>query len=348
MTTYLFFDTVSLNASAGGVLNVASVLLKAMRSTGKPVVVDVVSEKFPRLYAIARALGISRFVLETVVYNYHLVSTLFGREKVVPIFPNYFLPFALFGRHSHSIVIVHDLHYKLFPAHFGALKCVWLTWSLRRVSNSLSNVVFISKSSRDAFAHHFKHCANESVILNPVEVAAPVPASTSDGPPRYLIAAYHYYPHKNFFGVLRLFVQMKEHGLVDWLYITGNGADEVARMVANLTSNFRSSIVHKGLVPRDELMRLYQNALAFASLSAHEGFNLSAAEAATLGVPLLLSDIPVHNELFKDYAFLLDQGRSDMDAVAAYLVQHAEAGRRWSHAARCEPRAVVASYLTLH
>ena len=77
-------------------------------------------------------------------------------------------------------------------------------------------------------------------------------ATRSPGPPgpvkpgraaaigeRYLIASYHYYPHKNFDGTLKLFERMKREGLVDWLDVTGNGAADVKRMVARMIRQLR-------------------------------------------------------------------------------------------------------------
>jgi glycosyltransferase involved in cell wall biosynthesis len=47
-----------------------------------------------------------------------------------------------------------------------------------------------------------------------------------------------------------------------------------------------------------EIMMLFRNCLAYISASSMEGFNLPVLEAMSLGIPLILSDIPVHRELF--------------------------------------------------
>jgi glycosyltransferase involved in cell wall biosynthesis len=224
-------------------------------------------------------------------------------------------------------------------------------------------VVFISRSSQQDFERHFGRCEHASVIFNPVDaprgsarvspdaspqvspgIAAPGTAAPGG---RYLIAAYHYYPHKNFGGILALFERMRRAGLVDCLDITGNGAAEVERMVAALAPEVRGFVRHRGLVSRDELLRLYQGATAFISLSTFEGFNLSAAEAATLGVPLLLSDIPVHRELFAGYGFFVGSASSDPYRLAKYLAGHERTHPAWTHAAACAPTAIAGRYLML-
>jgi glycosyltransferase involved in cell wall biosynthesis len=351
MATYLFYDTIRLNKSAGGVLNVSEVLLKSMRLSSDDQV-QPISERHPRLYAAARRLRVSRFVLDTLLYNVHLACGWLGAERVLSLFPNYFLPFsplAIFSRHRDSIVVVHDLQYKSHPQYFTPQKRLWLDWNLHRISRSAADVVFISRSTQQDFERHFARCERAAVIFNPVDAGAAADRAASASVPgeRYLIAAYHYYPHKNFGGILALFERMKREGLVDYLDITGNGAAEVERMVASMAPACRSCVRHRGLVSREELMRLYRGATAFISLSTFEGFNLSAAEAATLGVPLLLSDIPVHRELFAGYGFLVQGEAFDMHGITRYLVEHQRAHPVWPLSRTCAPGAVAASYLTL-
>lgn len=140
---------------------------------------------------------------------------------------------------------------------------------------------------------------------------------------------------------------LREHGLVDKLFVTGNGSAKVESLIHRHAPELRSSISLRGLVEREVLADLYCGATAFVSMSSFEGFNLSAAEAATLGVPLLLSDIPVHQELFCDYACLVDEQRIDVSKIARYLADHQLRRPSWPLAARCEPAAVAARYLTL-
>jgi len=349
MATYLYYDTVRLNKAAGGVLNVSEVLLRHMRLAPDDRVVPV-SERHPRLFALAQRLKISRFVLDTLLYNFHRLRTLLTGEQLFSVFPNYYLPLTLLGRHRDSVVIVHDLQYKAYPQYFGRGKRLFLDWNLWRAAHSAADVVFISRSSQRDFERHFGRCAHSSVIFNPVDAHRVAPAAVAVPGERYLIAAYHYYPHKNFSGILALFERMKRAGLVDFLDITGNGAAEVERMVSQMPPEVRDCVRHRGLVPRDELLRLYQGATAFISLSTFEGFNLSAAEAATLGVPLLLSDIPVHRELFADYAFFVGSEASDDDEparLAQYLAHHGHTRPAWVHAGTCAPANVARRYLML-
>lgn len=359
MANYLFYDTLRLNPASGGVLNVAEVLLQSMRAAPHDRV-DSVGMRYPRLMRWAMRLRLSRFLAEVLLYNWQLLRAAWRGEQEYALFPNYYLPFALAGGHRDAIVIVHDLQYKRYPEHFSRIKRRWLDWSLRRVAASEAHVVFISQASRLDFERHFGACRRARVIFNPVDAevapthaqthaqvrseaqAAPEPARE-----RYLLAAYHFYPHKNFAGLLRLFCRMHAAGLVDTLGITGNGAAAVASLLAQADAQLRARVHHHGLVPRETLAQLYRGATAFVSLSDFEGFNLSAAEAAMLGVPLLLSDIPAHRELFGGYAFFVPNAECDLAPVENYLHTHAATRPAWHHAPRCAPAAVARCYLGL-
>ncbi|PIZ54048.1 hypothetical protein COY25_02595 [Candidatus Uhrbacteria bacterium CG_4_10_14_0_2_um_filter_41_7] len=63
---------------------------------------------------------------------------------------------------------------------------------------------------------------------------------------------------------------------------------------------------HLGFVNDAVLASLYQNALCFVSASLDEGFSLPPLEAINLKCPLILSDIPVHREIYQDSAIYFD------------------------------------------
>lgn len=61
-----------------------------------------------------------------------------------------------------------------------------------------------------------------------------------------------------------------------------------------------------GYVSDEELFWLYYNTLFFIYLSLYEGFGIPPLEAMANGCPVLLSDIPVHKELYGDAAFFVN------------------------------------------
>lgn len=62
-----------------------------------------------------------------------------------------------------------------------------------------------------------------------------------------------------------------------------------------------SRVHYIGQVQDAHLVWLYHRALALVSTSRYEGFGLPPAEALSLSCPVILRDIPVYRELFKDH-----------------------------------------------
>jgi glycosyltransferase involved in cell wall biosynthesis len=58
-----------------------------------------------------------------------------------------------------------------------------------------------------------------------------------------------------------------------------------------------------GKICDSSLKFLYSSAKVFISASKAEGFNLPVREALSFGVPVVISDIPIHRELYRDEAF---------------------------------------------
>lgn len=76
----------------------------------------------------------------------------------------------------------------------------------------------------------------------------------------------------------------------------------------------RDHLVFTDYVFDHELAALYQGAYAFISASLHEGFCLPAVEAMQYGLPVLVSNLPVFNEVCDNGALYFDP--NDVDDIA--------------------------------
>ena len=68
----------------------------------------------------------------------------------------------------------------------------------------------------------------------------------------------------------------------------------------------RAEVVFTGYVSDLDLACLYQGAYAFVSASLHEGFGLPGVEAMTFGLPLVISNLPVFNEVYDNAGIYFD------------------------------------------
>jgi glycosyltransferase involved in cell wall biosynthesis len=109
---------------------------------------------------------------------------------------------------------------------------------------------------------------------------------------------------KNVVNLTRGFdVFLKKYHLDMDLVIAGKAdshAPEIKHHALDITNHDR--LVFTGYVEDKELRALYSGAYAYANASVNEGFGLPGVEAMQFGLPLLVANTPVFNELYDDAA----------------------------------------------
>lgn len=262
-------------------------------------------------------------------------------------FPNFHSPIArrTFGPLPKIVNVVHDVQFAFLPELFDRAHLAWLHQACAETRENADEIVFVSQTSRDQFIRCFGQPKRCRVIYNPVRAGKAGSERNTAAP--FLLTAAHsdHHPHKNVEGLLRLFAALAAGSEDLQLYATGHGRETFQRALELFPENVRQRVDHLGHVPRAELDRLHGTAQAYVSLSRFEGFNMSAAEAASHGTPLILSDLPVHRELFGPQACFVDPLAPSVDDVLRFLnrkeERHASA---WRHRATCSPEHVGAAY----
>ncbi len=147
----------------------------------------------------------------------------------------------------------------------------------------------------------------------------------------------------------------KNHRLLfDAMVKLGGGAERPVIVCTGATVDFRHNAYHEcllarrselgltssvrmlGLLPRLEFYALLRQAVAVLNPSLFEGWSTPVEEAKALGVPLLISDIPVHREQAPDHARFFDPRSADDLAAALAEVWkngHPATAADWEEAA---------------
>jgi glycosyltransferase involved in cell wall biosynthesis len=108
--------------------------------------------------------------------------------------------------------------------------------------------------------------------------------------------------HKNHLGVLAALRLLVDRGEPIRVVACGNPRDyrhpdHPARVLQQIDSlGLRKHFRFLGLVPGHHILPLMRLSCAVLNPSFHEGWSTTVEEAKALGVPLLLSDIPIHRE----------------------------------------------------
>lgn len=87
-----------------------------------------------------------------------------------------------------------------------------------------------------------------------------------------------------------------------------------------LEIHHKDHLVFTDFVSEHDLACLYQGAHAFVSASLHEGFGLPGVEAMKFGLPLLVSNIEVFNEIYDNAALYFNPEKPEDIAEKMYLI----------------------------
>jgi len=318
---FLYFDSICFNSNAGGVLQFSNSLLSGFYRT-VPDQIKISSEEFKSQALNFAGKKFGRFVYEEICAGRA------GKYRNL-FFPNYYLPHSVSrARAAKSLVVIHDFQYKYFPNFFSKKKLTWLNWAIKRC--------------------HDNGCReNLEVVYNPIFMAdieddANI-KNNFDFP--FLLTSAHYYPHKNFSGALDLYEGLVKEGYGGKLLITGGGKEFVTDEINKRNSFFKKNIRHMGYVDEFTLRRLQRNADALISLSNFEGFNLPAAECSKLGTKIILSNIPVHREIFKK-AFIYKENTNIVD-VLNYISDSGDGLCEWEFEKICNPMFAANKYFEI-
>ena len=123
----------------------------------------------------------------------------------------------------------------------------------------------------------------------------------------YYLAVGTVEPRKNYKVLLESFYKMHIEDESSKLVIVGKYGWKQSKIFGHLKSlKIDAKVVYIEECCDSALKTLFENASAFVSASLDEGFNIPAAEARSLGVPLILTDIAVHQEFHHGNAYFFN------------------------------------------
>ncbi|TFZ52100.1 glycosyltransferase family 1 protein [Serratia proteamaculans] len=207
--------------------------------------------------------------------------------------------------YDNQIVTHHDVTYKRYPKSFSKKFRLFygflIPMMLRHSKKLLTVSEFSKKEINDVYGYPNEKIA---IIYNAVsdEFKRATRAKDSE---KYLLAVSSPNFHKNFHGMLKAFELLGDRYNVS-LKIIGKTATSFSKQ--DFTSLIKDSnkIKFMGRVDDDEMISLYQNALAFVFPSFYEGFGIPPLEAQSCGCPVISSNMASMPEVLRDSAIYFD------------------------------------------
>ena len=120
----------------------------------------------------------------------------------------------------------------------------------------------------------------------------------------YILAVSRLIRHKGLHYLIKAYKEIetdKKLVIVGPSFYTSDYEDEIKKIAGN-----NPNIIFLGAQQGKTLKALYSNTYLFVNPSEQEGLPLTVLEAASFGVPLLLSNIDIHCLMLKDFPFFFE------------------------------------------
>jgi glycosyltransferase involved in cell wall biosynthesis len=204
------------------------------------------------------------------------------------------------------VITMHDMLYFSHPEYMSTpLYTEPVKWMEKRAAANASRIVTDSESSAREI---LKYLSVEPGRLEVIPLAGTVDAKTvtASAPRRddLIIAVGNRRPHKNFASLIRA-LSLVDPAVRPHLVITGSRGDDPLTPIVQ-EHGLADWVDLRSWVSPEELETLYSTASALAMPSFEDGFCLPALEAMLVGLPVMLSDIPVYREVGGDAALYFD------------------------------------------
>jgi len=230
-------------------------------------------------------------------------------------------------RGAPTVLTVHDLIFRRYPAHHKRLNRWYLNATMPLFCRRAGHIIAVSEQSkRDVIEAYGMSPEKITVIyeaadlrFGPQPPAAVTAARQRFGlPERYLLFVGTIEPRKNLGRILTAFERLHAAGLTDALVIVGKRGwlydDFFARLEG---SPAKQAVIFPGFVPDADLPAVYAGSQALAFPSEFEGFGLPVLEAMACGAPVVCSKVSSLPEVAGDAALLIDP--LDVDALTDTL-----------------------------
>lgn len=236
-------------------------------------------------WALGELFAVSRTARRVGVDLVHAPATLGPRKTSMP-----------------TVLTLHDMLYWSHPDFMSTpLFTGPVKWMERVAVRNAKRVITISSASADEIVKYLG-VPREHLDIVPLagERLEGVDRSLAgiEGP--LILAMGNRRPHKNWEALLYALSLLPSEERPRVVITGGRGEDPLAPLAAGL--GLEPWVDLRGWVGEEEVRHLYSTASALAIPSKAEGFSLPTLEAMAAGVPVLLSDIPVHRFVGGDAA----------------------------------------------
>lgn len=214
------------------------------------------------------------------------------------------------------VVSVHDVSFRRYPEYFSWRDRLLFASLLTRGLKRAAGIFALSGHARDEIRHFFPDVhapiytvpGAASASYKPVGPASIAPQlATHDLRQPYFLAVGNLQPRKNLARLVEAFSLFSQAHPGVQLAIVGQGGFRGTAIQRTIDEHRVSGAIRFfGYASEDQLVSLYNGALALVYPSVYEGFGLPVVEAMACGRPVIASNTSSLPEVAGDAALLID------------------------------------------
>lgn len=255
----------------------------------------------------------------SLYYYVYLPIYLWFKRVDVMFFPNYMLPLIFFGKSV--VMLTDDIYYESrnprLPFRFRLAYRIFAGWAAQHASR----IMAISETSKKELVKLFG-IKPERITINYLGVDIPDIQETKGGR-QYVLYVGQAFPRRHLKETILAFEKIASE--FTELKLIAIGPDKYEKpIIKSLVSQVnarlkREAVIHKDYIKDGELADLYSGAKALVYVSDREAFGLPPMEALSFGVPPVIADNELGQELFEDFAFYVRN--NDVDGISEGIRQ---------------------------
>lgn len=209
-----------------------------------------------------------------------------------------------------TIVIVHDLAWRLFPHAYSAKERLHQHYALSRTAKYAKHIIFVSQSTKNDFNRFYKFPEEKQSVV-PLGID---PKKFQQKGPQIIKEPYFLYvgrleERKNVGRIISAYIRWRQNSNNQAKLILagrpGFGHKKFLGQIEALSKTSRDIII-SNYISTDQLVNYYQHAKALIFPSLHEGFGLPILEAFAAGTPVITSNTSSLPEVAGGAAILVD------------------------------------------
>ncbi len=195
------------------------------------------------------------------------------------------------------VCTIHDVIFKEFPSHYAFFDRQIYDYKTRYACSNSEAIVVTSETTKNQLLQYYNADPSRiHVVYQSVKSEFTQAHWSPDRDSPYILYYSSFNPRKNQIKLIESFALIAKKVPFD-LYLAGSGRG-LGEIQAKIKALHLETRVHVFLAPTDEkIVELLQNACGFVYPSLQEGFGIPLVEAAHVGVPMAVSNIPIFQEL---------------------------------------------------